>query len=43
LTERRTAPNGRPLCASMLVENLRWFFGWDTETLDPDIIAMLHA
>jgi hypothetical protein len=32
-----------PLCVSTLVENLRWFFGWDTEALDSDVIAMLHA
>ena len=32
-----------PLCVSTLVENLRWFFGWDTEALDPGVIAMLHA
>jgi hypothetical protein len=32
-----------PLCVSTLVENLRWFFGWDTETLDPDVTAMLHT
>ena len=22
------------LCASTLVEHLRWFFGWDTEEID---------
>jgi hypothetical protein len=32
-----------PLCASTLVEHLRWFFGWDTEALDPAVIAMLHT
>jgi hypothetical protein len=32
-----------PLCVSTLVENLRWFFGWDTETLDPGVTAMLHT
>ena len=32
-----------PLCVSTLVENLRWFFGWDTEALDPAVIAMLHT
>jgi len=32
-----------PLCVSTLVENLRWFLGWDTEALDPDVIAMLHT
>jgi hypothetical protein len=32
-----------PLCASTLVEHLRWYLGWDTEDLDPDVIAMLHV
>lgn len=32
-----------PLCASTLVEHLRWFFGWDTEELDPVVITMLHT
>jgi hypothetical protein len=32
-----------PLCASTLAEHLRWYFGWDTEPLDPDVIAMLHT
>lgn len=32
-----------PLCVSTHVENLRWFFGWDTEALDPGVIAMLHT
>ncbi len=32
-----------PLCAATLVEHLRWFFGWDTETLDPAVITMMHA
>jgi len=32
-----------PLCVSTLVESLRWFFGWDTEALDPRVIAMLHT
>lgn len=32
-----------PLCISTLVEHLRWFFGWDTEALDPAVIAMLHT
>jgi hypothetical protein len=32
-----------PLCASTLVEHLRWYLGWDTEALDPDVIAMLHV
>jgi hypothetical protein len=32
-----------PLCVSTLVEHLRWYLGWDTEALDPDVIAMLHV
>lgn len=32
-----------PLCVFEVVESLRWFFGWDTEALDPDVIAMLHT
>jgi len=24
-----------PLCASTLVEHLRWFFGWDSDAVDP--------
>jgi hypothetical protein len=32
-----------PLCASTLVEHLRWFFGWNTEELDPAVITMLHT
>jgi hypothetical protein len=32
-----------PLCASTLVEHLRWFFGWNTEELDPAAITMLHT
>ena len=24
-----------PLCATTLVEHLRWFLGWDTEKIDP--------
>jgi hypothetical protein len=32
-----------PLCASTLIEHLRWFLGWDTEALDPAVIAMLHT
>lgn len=32
-----------PLCVSTLGESLRWFFGWDTEALDPDVTAMLHT
>lgn len=32
-----------PPCVSTLVEHLRWFFGWDTEALDPAVIAMLHT
>jgi hypothetical protein len=32
-----------PLCASTLAEHLRWYFGWDTETLDTVVIAMLHT
>lgn len=32
-----------PLCVSTLVEHLRWLFGWDTEALDPAVIAMLHT
>ncbi len=31
-----------PLCVSTLVEHLRWFFGWDTEALDPAVIAILR-
>ena len=31
-----------PLCASTLVEHLRWFFGWNTEAVDPAVLAMLH-
>jgi hypothetical protein len=31
------------LCVSTLVENLRWFFGWDTEALDPGVIATLRT
>jgi hypothetical protein len=32
-----------PLCASTLVEHLGWFFGWNTEALDPAAVAMLHT
>jgi hypothetical protein len=32
-----------PLCTSTLVEHLRWFFGWNTDALDPDVIAMMHT
>lgn len=32
-----------PLCAATLVEHLRWFFGWDTESTDPHVLAMMHA
>ncbi len=32
-----------PLCASTLVEHLRWFFGWNSEALDPAVVAMMHT
>lgn len=32
-----------PLCVSTLVEHLRWFFGWSTETLDSAVLAMMHT
>ena len=32
-----------PLSVSRLVENLRWFFAWDTETLDPGVTTMLRT
>ena len=32
-----------PLCVSTLVEHLRWFFGWNTEALDPAVVAMMHT
>jgi hypothetical protein len=32
-----------PLCVSTIVELLRWYFGWDTEALDPNVNAMLHT
>jgi hypothetical protein len=32
-----------PLCASTLVEHLRWFAGWDTDELDPLVTQMLHT
>jgi hypothetical protein len=32
-----------PLCAAALVEHLRWFFGWDTESTDPHVLAMLRV
>jgi hypothetical protein len=31
------------LCASTVVEDLRWYFGWDTEALDPAVVAMLYS
>ena len=32
-----------PLCVSTVVQDLRWYFGWDTETLDPAVTAMLYT
>lgn len=32
-----------PLCASTLVEQLRWFLGWNTDALDPAVTAMMHT
>lgn len=32
-----------PLCVSTVVEDLRWYFGWDTEALDPAVTAMLYT
>jgi hypothetical protein len=32
-----------PLCASTLVEHLRWFFGWNTEALDPAVCRLMHT
>ncbi len=32
-----------PLCASTLVEHLRWFFGWDTSELDRITLVMMHT
>ena len=32
-----------PLCASTLVEHLRWFFGWDTSELDGTTLTMMRV
>lgn len=32
-----------PLCATTLVEHLRWFFGWDTSELDKTTLVMMHT
>ena len=32
-----------PLCASTLVEHLRWFCGWDTSELDGTTITTMHV
>jgi hypothetical protein len=32
-----------PLCAATLVEHLRWFFGWDTEAVDPGVLRMMYT
>ncbi len=32
-----------PLCASTLVEHLRWFCGWDTSELDGTTLTMMHV
>jgi hypothetical protein len=32
-----------PLCASTLVEQLRWFLGWETDELNASVVPMLHT
>jgi hypothetical protein len=39
----RDAALAGPLCASTLVEHLRWFFGWDTSELDGTTLTMMRV
>jgi hypothetical protein len=43
VTARDLAPHllAGPICASTLVERLRWFFAWHTDGIDPVVIRML--